>query len=126
MLTPCCEVSTNTPQFAKNPGTGERRGDSQAFRRLQEVQGSRSFRQFHLWKSLTPREPWLTVHRGPEVEDLSWKNQFVFARSIFPPATEVITLRMQNLSSIHRIQKKFEPSQAFALHLWQVSGAEIS
>ena len=39
MLTPCCEVSTDSVQFAKNSGTGERRGDSQAFRQLQEVQG---------------------------------------------------------------------------------------
>ena len=67
MWVPCCGVSVNSPQFAKDSGTGKRRGDSQAFRQFQGIQGNRQFRQFHLWKSPIPREPWLTVHRGPEV-----------------------------------------------------------
>ena len=39
MLTPCCGVSMDSSQFANNSGTGDWRGDSQAFRQLQEVQG---------------------------------------------------------------------------------------
>ena len=38
MLTQCCEVSMDSPQFAKNSGTGAWRGDSQASRQLQDIQ----------------------------------------------------------------------------------------
>ena len=48
MLTLCCEVSMDSPQFAKNSGTGKMRGDSQAFRQLQEVQGNESLQAFSL------------------------------------------------------------------------------
>ena len=45
----------------------------------------------------------------------SWKNQFVFARIIFPAATDIISLCMQNLSSIHRLSKKWLVEADFRL-----------
>ena len=38
MVTPFCEVSMNSLQFAKNSGTGKRGSDSQAFMQLQNIQ----------------------------------------------------------------------------------------
>ena len=43
--------------------------------------------------------------------DFTLKNQFVLARSIFPAVFDVVALRMQNLSSIHRTWKKLWRAQ---------------
>ena len=56
----------------------------------------------------------------------SWKNQFVFVRSIFPAATDIISWCMQNLSSIHRLSKKFEPGQGFTMVRRSQHGAYIA
>ena len=68
MLRGVDEQSTICEEFRHREG----RGDSHAFRQLQDIlRRTQSFMQFRLWKSLIPREPWLTVHRGPEVSKIA-------------------------------------------------------
>ena len=50
-----------------------------------------------------------------KVEFSHGRTNSFFARSIFPAATDIISWCMQNLSSIHRLSKKFETWQGFTM-----------